>query len=87
VLNLALGERREVNKLLNAGLVRSLSNEIRKSPDIPHLINCVWALSNLAATDMSTRDAIVRSDPNLFVALHGLLEISTSDYQLQGEVM
>lgn len=82
-----MGERREVNKLLNSGLVRSLSNEIRKSPDIPHLINCVWALSNLAATDVSTRDAIVRSDPNLFVALHGVLEISTSDYQLQGEVM
>ena len=66
---LSLGERREMKKLINSGLIQLLVQEIQKSPDSEIVTNCVMSLGNISSTHIEFRNKIIAFEPKIFSKL------------------
>jgi hypothetical protein len=79
---MTLGERREMQKLVNSGLIKILADEIQRSPDLELVTNCVMALGNIAATHYEFRNKIISTEPKIFHKLQNFV----SKYGVQKEI-
>ena len=81
---MTLGQKREVNKLVNSGVIQILMEEIEKSPDFFVISNCILALGNICASSLDFREKILLTNPLIFKKL---TELATKNHKkLQHEI-
>lgn len=64
---MTLGQKRDVNKLINSGAIQILLIEVQTNPNLDIISNCILSLGNIAAQeDSDFRKKIFHSHPEIF---------------------
>jgi hypothetical protein len=92
-INLALGGKREVQKMINCGIIETMGELLENHGDLTVVINCVWTLSNIALTDLEMRNNIIKRLPAVFKLLEKYIVnsndvgITANNFRLQSEIV
>lgn len=70
---MALGEKREIQKLVKRGLVEAMAAQIASCLDQQLTINCIWTLANICATDIEQRNLLLKHEPLIFEKLEAFV--------------
>lgn len=64
---MTLGQKRDVNKLINSGAIQILLTEVQTNPHLDVISNCILSLGNIAAQeDSDFRKKIFQAHPEIF---------------------
>jgi hypothetical protein len=84
---LCMGNKREVQKLLNSGLLKILMESLAHSTNPKLSSNILWALTNICQACIEFRDKIAVSTPLIFEILINLFEFYQFDFLLHFEII